>query len=134
LLQPYCTFNALSFYSLRVQFKCTHGLHTKFETFPFLLISSGVSCLSTQNMFMKPFFHELTMRYSIFKMIYLSRVIPSFHQQSWNEDPIERIQLIVLQHINLFKKEDHRELLKIVEDRCNPFPLFLPRNLGSRFL
>jgi hypothetical protein len=29
-----------------------------------------------------------------------------------------------------FKKEDHDELVKIVEDHCNPFPLFLPRNLG----
>jgi hypothetical protein len=36
--------------------------------------------------------------------------------------------------INLFKKEDHHELLKIVEDRCNPFSLFLPRNLGVEIL
>jgi hypothetical protein len=36
--------------------------------------------------------------------------------------------------INLFKKEDHGELVKIVEDRCNPFPLFLPRNLGVKIL
>jgi hypothetical protein len=51
-------------------------LRTKFETFPFLLIPSGVSCLSAQNMFMKPCFHELTMEYSIFEKIYLSRVFP----------------------------------------------------------
>jgi hypothetical protein len=36
--------------------------------------------------------------------------------------------------INLFKKEDHSELVKIVGDRCNPFPLFLPRNLGVKIL
>jgi hypothetical protein len=36
--------------------------------------------------------------------------------------------------INLFKKKDHSELVKIVEDRCNPFLLFLPRNLGVKIL
>jgi hypothetical protein len=36
--------------------------------------------------------------------------------------------------INLFKKEDLGELVKIVEDHCNPFPLFLPRNLGVEIL
>jgi hypothetical protein len=36
--------------------------------------------------------------------------------------------------INLFKKEDHGELVKIVKDLCNPFPLFLTRNLGVEIL
>jgi hypothetical protein len=36
--------------------------------------------------------------------------------------------------INLFKKEDHGELVKNVKDRCNPFPLFLPRNLEVEIL
>jgi hypothetical protein len=36
--------------------------------------------------------------------------------------------------MNLFKKEDHCELVKIIEDLCNPFPLFLPRNLGVEIL
>jgi hypothetical protein len=36
--------------------------------------------------------------------------------------------------INLFKKEDQRELVKIIEDLCNPFPLFLHRNLGVEIL
>jgi hypothetical protein len=36
--------------------------------------------------------------------------------------------------IILFKKEDHSELVKIIENRCNPFPLFLPRNLGVEIL
>jgi hypothetical protein len=39
-----------------------------------------------------------------------------------------------MQHINLLKKEDYGELVKIVEDRCNPFPLFLPRNLRVEIL
>jgi hypothetical protein len=39
-----------------------------------------------------------------------------------------------MQYINLFKKEDYGELVKIVEDRCNLFPLFLPRNLGVEIL
>jgi hypothetical protein len=36
--------------------------------------------------------------------------------------------------INLFKKEYHREFVKTIEDLCNPFPLFLPRNLGVEIL
>jgi hypothetical protein len=36
--------------------------------------------------------------------------------------------------MNIFKKEDHCELVKIVEDLCNPFPLFLPRNLRVEIL
>jgi hypothetical protein len=36
--------------------------------------------------------------------------------------------------INLFKKEDQRGYVKIVEDQCNPFPLFLPRNLEVEIL
>jgi hypothetical protein len=79
-------------------------------------------------------FHELALSYSISENIYLSRVIPSSLQYNWNEDPKGRIQLVMMQHINLFKKEDYGELVKIVEDRCNPFPLFLPRNLGVEIL
>jgi hypothetical protein len=90
--------------------------------------------LSAQNMFMKHSFHELALSYSISESIYLSRVIPCFHQYSWNEDPKIRIQLVMMQHINLFNKEDHGELVKTIEDRCNPFPLFLPRNLGVKIL
>jgi hypothetical protein len=59
---------------------------------------------------------------------------PSFHPYSWNEDPKGRIQLVMMQHIYLFEKEYHRELVKIVIDRCNPFLLFLPRNLGVEIL
>jgi hypothetical protein len=40
----------------------------------------------------------------------------------------------MMQQINLFKKEDYGEFVKIIEDRCNPFPLFLPRNLGVEIL
>jgi hypothetical protein len=40
----------------------------------------------------------------------------------------------MMQHIKLLKKEDHGELVKIVKDLCNPFPLFLPRNLGVEIL
>jgi hypothetical protein len=36
--------------------------------------------------------------------------------------------------INLFKKEDQCGFVKIIEDRCNPFPLFLLRNLGVEIL
>jgi hypothetical protein len=54
------------------------AMHTKSETFPFLLASLGVSCLSAQNVFMKPCFHELTMEYLIFSKIHLSRVFPLF--------------------------------------------------------
>jgi hypothetical protein len=36
--------------------------------------------------------------------------------------------------INLFKKEDLRGIKNIFEDRCNPFPLFLPWNLGVEIL
>jgi hypothetical protein len=36
--------------------------------------------------------------------------------------------------INLFKKEDLHGIENIVEDLCNPFPLFLPRNLGVEIL
>jgi hypothetical protein len=36
--------------------------------------------------------------------------------------------------INLFKKEEHCDFVKIAEDHCNPFPLFLPRNLGVEIL
>jgi hypothetical protein len=74
------------------------------------------------------------MGYSIFEKIHLSKVILSFHQYSWNEDSKGRIQLVMMQHIYLFKKEYHCELVKIVEDLCNPFPLFLPRNLGVEIL
>jgi hypothetical protein len=83
---------------------------------------------------MKHSFQELTLSYSISENIYLSRVIPSFLQYSWNEDPKGRIQLVVIKHTNLLKKEVHRELVKIIEDRCNPFPLFLLRNLGVDIL
>jgi hypothetical protein len=79
---------------------------------------------------MKPCFHELTMEYSIFENIYLSRVIPSFHRQSWNEDPLERIQLVVMQHINLSKKED----LCGIENIVNPSLFSYLGILGSRFL
>jgi hypothetical protein len=52
----------------------------------------------------------------------------------WNEDPKGRIQLVMMQHINLFKKEDHRVLVKIVEDRCDP-SLFSYLGISrSRFL
>jgi hypothetical protein len=40
----------------------------------------------------------------------------------------------MMQHINLFNTEDHGELVKIIEDRYNPFPLFLPRNLRVEIL
>jgi hypothetical protein len=106
----------------------------KFETFPFLLTLSGVLCLSAQNMFMKHSFHELALSYSISENIYLSRVISSFLQYRWNEDPKRWIQLIVMQHINLFKKEDHGELVKIVKDRCNPSLFSYIGISGSRFL
>jgi hypothetical protein len=36
--------------------------------------------------------------------------------------------------INLFKKEDYCELVKIIEGCCNPIPLFLPRNPGVKIL
>jgi hypothetical protein len=74
------------------------------------------------------------MEYSIFEKIHLSRVFPSFHQYNWREDPKGRIQLLMIQHINLFKKEDQHGSVKIVEDLCNPFPLLLPRNLGVEIL
>jgi hypothetical protein len=74
------------------------------------------------------------MEYSIFEKIHLSKVFLSFHQYSWNEDSKRKIQLVMMQHIYLFKKEDHGEHVKIVEDRCNPFPLFLLRNLGVEIL
>jgi hypothetical protein len=41
---------------------------------------------------------------------------------------------MVMSRINLFRKEDLGELVKIVEDLCNPFLLFLPRNLGVEIL
>jgi hypothetical protein len=74
------------------------------------------------------------MGYPIFEKIHLPKVILSFHQYSWNEDSKGKIQLVMMQHIYLFKKEDHHELMKIVKDLCNPFPLFLPRNLGVEIL
>jgi hypothetical protein len=106
----------------------------KFETFPFLLTLSGVSCLISSRDVYEHSFYELTMEYSIFEKIHLSRVILSFLQYSWNEDPKGWIQLVVMQHINLLKKEDQHGFVKIVEDLCNPFLLFLPRNLGVEIL
>jgi hypothetical protein len=41
---------------------------------------------------------------------------------------------MVTSRINLFRKEDLGELVEIIEDCCNPFPLFLPRNLGVEIL
>jgi hypothetical protein len=67
-------------------------------------------------------------------VIKLSEVIPYFLCLSGMKILEERIQLVSMQHINLFKKEDLCELVKIIEDRCNPFPLFLPRNLGVEIL
>jgi hypothetical protein len=40
----------------------------------------------------------------------------------------------MMQHINPFKKENQHGTEKIVEDNYNPFPLFLPRNLGVEIL
>jgi hypothetical protein len=74
------------------------------------------------------------MGYSIFEMIHLSRVIPCSVSAVGMKILNQRIQLIMMQHINLFNRGDHGELVKIVEDRCNPFPLFLPRNLGVEIL
>jgi hypothetical protein len=85
-------------------------------------------------MFMEPSFHELIMRYSISENIYLSRVIPSSLKYNWNEDPKGWIQLIMMQHINLIKKEDHGELVKIVENRCDPSLFSYLGISGSRFL
>jgi hypothetical protein len=59
---------------------------------------------------------------------------PSFHQYIWNEDPKGRIQLVMMQHINLFNREDHGELVKIVEDRCDPSLFSYLGISGSRFL
>jgi hypothetical protein len=79
-------------------------------------------------------FHEFTMEYSIFEKIHLSRVSPLFISTVGMKILKGRIQLVLMQHINLFKKEGYGELVKIVEDLCNPFLLFLPRNLGVEIL
>jgi hypothetical protein len=70
-------------------------------------------------------FHELTMRYSISDKIHISRALLSFlwavEQRSWRKS----INLFMMTWINLLKKEDHCELVKIVEDLCKPLPSFL---------
>jgi hypothetical protein len=50
-------------------------------------------------------FHELTMRYFIFMTINLSKVIPSFLWFRGMKILKERIQLVRMQHINLFKNK-----------------------------
>jgi hypothetical protein len=40
----------------------------------------------------------------------------------------------MMQHINLFNREDHGELVKIVEDRCDPSLFSYLGISGSRFL
>jgi hypothetical protein len=86
-LQPDCTSSASLLMVCEYNSNVLTTLRTKFETFPFLLIPSGISGLSALDMIMKHSFPELALSYSISENIYLSRVILSFLQYSWNEDP-----------------------------------------------
>jgi hypothetical protein len=54
------------------------ALCTKFETFPFLSHTFRCFMFVSWREVYEHSFHELTMRYSIFVKIHLSRVIPSF--------------------------------------------------------
>jgi hypothetical protein len=46
----------------------------------------------------------------------------------------KKIKLFMITWINLFKTEDYRELLKIIEDLCNPSLFSYLGISGSRFL
>jgi hypothetical protein len=97
------------------------------ETFRYFMFVSSKYVYET-------FFPWVGHGYSIFENIYLSRVIPSVHQYSWNEDPKGWIQLVMMQHINLLKKEDRCGFVKIVENRCDPSLFSYLGISGSRFL
>jgi hypothetical protein len=93
-----------------------------------------VSCLLAWDTIVKPpslswQWDTRSLRSNFLELFHLS-----LYQYSWKEDPKGRIQLVMMQHINLFNREDHSELVKIVEDCCNPSLFSYQGILGSRFL
>jgi hypothetical protein len=141
---PVASFNGVPFHGIKSNstpcyfgpfmfFSFVNKLPTKVELLLFPLLPWRVSCLLAQERFtdthsMSWPWNTRSSQRSIFPEF------SSFHQYSWKEDPKGRVQLVMMQHVNLFNREDHSELMKIVEDLCNPFPLFLPSNLGVEIL
>jgi hypothetical protein len=118
-----CTF---VFYSSVVQFIA------KIWTLFSLPLLRRVSCLSAWDAIVTPLFlswqwDTRSLRSNFLELFHLSLF-------QWNEDSKGGIQPVMMQHINLFKKEDRCELLKIVEDRCNPSLFSYLWISGSRFL
>jgi hypothetical protein len=102
----------------------------KFETFTFLLTLSGVSCLLAQEMFTNT--HSMSWPWDTrpsYRSIISELLSLSFHTATQNSQRKKIKLFMVTSRINLFRKEDLGELVKIIEDLCNPFLLFLPRNL-----
>jgi hypothetical protein len=123
------------FDGLRVHLKGTHGFAYQIWNFPIPSDTFKCFMLSVQNMFLKsPSMSWPWDTRSSYRSIVSELLSLSFHAVTQNSQRKKTKLFMVTSRINLFRKEDHRELVKIVEDRCNPFPLFLPRNLGSRFL
>jgi hypothetical protein len=118
-----CTF---IFYSSMEQFIA------KIWTLFSLPLLRHVSCLSAWDTIVKP--PSLSWQWDTRSL--RSNFLELFHLSlfQWNEDSKGRIQLVMMQHINLFKNEDHRELLKIAEDRCDPSLFSFLGISRSRFL
>jgi hypothetical protein len=117
-LQPYHISNASLLMVCEYHSNVLTALRIKLETFPFFLIPSGVSCLPAQNMFM--IIHSISWPWdtrSSQRSIFLQLFPLSF---SSVEQESQRNWSFMMTWINLFKKEDHRVLVKIVEDRCEP--------------
>jgi hypothetical protein len=117
---------------LRVPLKCTHGF--AYQTWNFPIPSHTFRCFmfASSKYVYDHSFHKLTMRYSIFSKIYLSTVVPSLLQFSW-----ARITKELKFHDDVNQPLQERRSSCAWEDRWRPlwtFPLFLPRNLGLRFL
>jgi hypothetical protein len=129
-LQPYCSSNASLVMVCEYNQNVLTALCTKFKTFPFLLTLSGVSCLSAQNMFMSihsmswPWDTRSSQRSTSLQLLPLS--FSAVEKQSQRKE--------LKSWINLFKKGDHGELVKIVEDRCDPSLFSYLGISGSRFL
>jgi hypothetical protein len=110
-------------------------LCTKFETFPFLLILSGVSCLSTQNLFMS--IHHMSWPWdtwsshsSIISEL-LSFSFVAAERNSWRK----KIKLFLMtSRINLFKKEDRHVLWRLLKTVVTPSLFSYLGISGSRFL
>jgi hypothetical protein len=134
LLQPYRISNHLPLYGLRVQSKCIHCY--AYQTWNFPIPSITFRCfmfVSSKHVYetLFPWVDHGILDLLKDPSFYSCSLSPSV-QLSQNHEG--RNSSFMITWINLFKTEDYRELLKIVEDRCYPSLFSYLGISGSRFL